>query len=214
MPEQIRHAVASGATGPPLPSASPPAVRGERGERQPADFSGSLLGRLPHQIGDAWATAGAAIDTFVTVNGEGSHKGCPYTDSAFGNGGGGAERLRIHGLCAQQTGRETARVGSTRTRCSAVRSLAGPPPLPCRGSPCGCPFRGWARRLALRRAAASRSESRAWRCADAPGCARRGRCGRAGSRDASDARARGASPRRARRAASSRGTCARRRCPA
>ena len=51
VPEQIRHAVASGATGPPLPSASPPAVNGGReGSAQPADFSGSLLGRLPHQI--------------------------------------------------------------------------------------------------------------------------------------------------------------------
>ena len=32
-------------------------------------------------MGGAWATSGAAIDTCVTVNGEGNHKGCPYRDS-------------------------------------------------------------------------------------------------------------------------------------
>ena len=32
-------------------------------------------------MGGAWATSGAAIDTFVTVNGEGNHKDCPYTDA-------------------------------------------------------------------------------------------------------------------------------------
>ena len=25
--------------------------------------------------------SGAAIDTFLTVHGEGNHKGCPYTDA-------------------------------------------------------------------------------------------------------------------------------------
>ena len=39
---------------------------------------------IPHQIGGAWATSGAAIDAFVTVNGEGNHKDCPYTELVFG----------------------------------------------------------------------------------------------------------------------------------
>ena len=52
VPEQIRYAVASGLQ-PPLPSASPPAVRGERGERQQPDFFSSLLGP-PRPIGQGW----------------------------------------------------------------------------------------------------------------------------------------------------------------
>ena len=44
--------------------------------------SGDLIRRdaRPHQIGGAWVACGAAIDALVTVNAEGNHKGCPYTD--------------------------------------------------------------------------------------------------------------------------------------
>ncbi len=86
---------------PPLPAASPPAGRGERGNGDYAQVSergekgvgtaafdavvglvGVLLvsGRfaygylVAHQASGGWARWGAAIDAFVTVNGAGNHK--------------------------------------------------------------------------------------------------------------------------------------------
>ena len=36
------------------------------------------------QIVGAWVACGAANDAFVTVNGEGNHKGCPYKNTGCG----------------------------------------------------------------------------------------------------------------------------------
>ena len=66
-----------------LTSAAPRRFRSGGPLESVSGFADSAGFPVHHQRCSAWATAGAAIDAFVTVNGEGNHKGCPYAEIVF-----------------------------------------------------------------------------------------------------------------------------------